>query len=632
MAFHQSSLFEIIKDTFIIGCIEDDSTLSELLLSFESDIEVSIYSLFLQKVIYHPFALENKLCFIARKAEKLSKNNHEFIIFYKSMKNKTAATHLTNIELTPFTRIKIPEEYGDYMVDYCWISNNTSVSKEKEVKFVIVFTDSYYLVYELPSLLKNISINKGLSFNSINITFTDSTLLYAKPLLDQRRFKKHFVIQCHNKLVTDTTLKYVADDDIPWKRKDALPYTVHSDNYINLTKKRTDTLEKTFEDEVLHFPLKYLALEALGYQLWWKDITDTSFRRLTVDVAIDSNDLTKFGIYFDSDIYFEIVDVDLSKTPQLSLEKFTNIENDPFVKDLWQFLRITKRATKLYHYIKQISKEIHKHEHSIEKFWKSAETHYETDSAGELLSDLIKYISTGVCKIELKEWILNQFSPKHVKKYQKHLTDFYFKAIEIQTFYQAIDVLLDTLRELETFLTINSAFASLFTSSGFVSIANDVARLRDGIYEVFKTNNRNLKMRFSDITRLHHLDQQQHLKFFDWLVKAAERISKTGKTNLEAMKLSFKDQMCIVSFMDLLNKKLKVLPKRIHNTYQEPSKFDEKTGFNSMNYFIVQTRIITEEVIGKPILLLTETHINKSLTPIIKEVVLGQRFNNADVH
>ncbi|OBA27134.1 hypothetical protein HANVADRAFT_1966 [Hanseniaspora valbyensis NRRL Y-1626] len=618
------NLTNVIQDESLVEYISKDNMLLRYFLSFDSDIKFNINNLFLKDIIYHPYKNENKLCFITKKAEKLYKNNHEFTIFYKSLKNKTNPLQLDNLLLTPFTSIKIPEEYGDYLVDYSWIINDDNT-------FIVIFTDSYYLIYELPSIFKNITVNKGNIFNILNINFMESNLVFVKTFAKHDKPKKHSVIISHNKTTVDSVLKYISHDDVPWKQEDSLPYNNVSENFPIISQRDKDKNDNNMsvKDQLSSFPLKFLALECLGYQTWWNDIEGTTLIRLTVDAIIDPQIFDKFQICFDNDINFKICDIDLLNDNILSnLKKFINIENDIFIKDLWHFLRLHKKITKTYEYIQKSLTEIFRHEHSIEKFWKSAESHYEPNEDGsDLFSDLIKYMTTGVCDVELKEWFSKHFNSKQIKKYQKHLTDFYFKPIEIQSFYQSIDVFIDNLYEIEVFLKLNKSFTDLLSNSMTISIDNEFARLRQVVYEIFKKDNSKLSMRFSNVCKLLKLDQQQHLKFFDWIVSVSERLEKKQNNNnnkkLEKLNISFKNQMEIVSFMSLFNIKLKTIPRKKNHIFnKEMVRVDEKTGFNSMSYFNLQTKYLVEECINKIHLDVIEKQIYDSLTPIIREVLL----------
>ncbi|KAL6927788.1 hypothetical protein ACO0SA_004411 [Hanseniaspora valbyensis] len=614
----------VIQDESLVEYISKDIILLNYFLSFDSDITFHINHSFFKDIIYHPYKNENKLCFITKKAEKLYKNNYEFSIFYKSLKNKTIPLQLDNLVLTPFTSIKIPQDYGDYLVDYSWVINDDNT-------FIVIFTDSHYLIYELPSISKNITVNKGNIFNILNINFMESNLVFVKTFAKHDKPKKNSVIISYNKTTVDSVLKYISRDDVPWKQKDSLPYNIVSENFPITTQKNKDNNDNNMsvKDQLSSFPLKFLALECLGYQTWWNDIEGTSLRRLTVDAIIDPQILDKFQICFDNDINFKICDINLSNNNILSnLQKFINIEDDLFIKDLWHFLRLHKKITKTYEYIQRSLAEIFRHEHSIEKFWKSAESHYEPNEDGsDLFSDLIKYMTTGVCDVELKEWFSKHFNSKQIKKYQKHLTEFYFKPIEIQSFYQSIDVFIDNLYEIEVFLKLNESFTDLLNNSITISIDNEFVRLRQVVYEIFKKDNSKSSMRFSNVCKLLKLDQQQHLNFFDWIVSVSEGLEKNQKNNnntkSEKLNISFKDQMEIVSFMSLFNIKLKTIPtKKNHIFNKQMVKIDEKTGFNSMTYFNLQTKYIVEECISKIYLEVMEQQISDSLTPIIREILL----------
>ena len=236
-------------------------------------------------------------------------------------------------------------------------------------------------------------------------------------------------------------------------------------------------------------------------------------------------------------------------------------------------------------------------------------------------------MTTGVCDVELKEWFSKHFNSKQIKKYQKHLTEFYFKPIEIQSFYQSIDVFIDNLYEIEVFLKLNESFTDLLNNSITISIDNEFVRLRQVVYEIFKKDNSKSSMRFSNVCKLLKLDQQQHLNFFDWIVSVSEGLEKNQKNNnntkSEKLNISFKDQMEIVSFMSLFNIKLKTIPtKKNHIFNKQMVKIDEKTGFNSMTYFNLQTKYIVEECISKIYLEVMEQQISDSLTPIIREILL----------
>ncbi|XBW36509.1 hypothetical protein QEN19_002086 [Hanseniaspora menglaensis] len=615
-----NSLIHALKSEYIYGYLMKDLKLLNKFLSFESHLQDDINEGYLKDILYHPFTDKNQLVLITKKAEKLAKSKNEITIFYKSLKINSQPVNINNIVLTPYNNIKIDLEYGNYLVDYTWINHLDNDGKHNH-SFIVIFTDTHNLIYKLSDYSQKLSNTTKDHFDLANLNLSFAKLVYAKEFSKNKRLNKHSIVVSCTKNSSMPAFKYISDNDIPWRKEESLPFNIQSEKYNIIHRGCEFNDERSLQEILKEFPLKFLALESLGHHSWWKDKKNPENTKITIDCEIDENKPQNLSISFDKDIWFEICDINVFQVFPKCLDNLTDLKSNPLVNDLWMFLRIYKQLNNIFEYLKKVTSELGKHQHSIEKFWKSTKSHYSPNEEADLLADLIRYMSTGVCVDNLKNWFSKYFDLKHMKKYQRLLNDFYFKPVEIQAFYLAIDILLDNLFVLNSFLKCNTAFLELLNEFNSVDILLQLTDLRNTIYDMFKTDKTDSKMTIGEMSRLQKADQEQHLMFYNWIAGVADHIEKSKKTTLEPLNITVKEQFKIISFMSLLKMKMETLSKKSVLAKSQYTGCDIKTGFNSMNYFIIQAAKVVEDSATNSLF----NAVDNSISEIVRELIIPNK-------